>query len=568
MQINTSRFSLLQSVWTLNIFLALIYVSTFFGGIGHMKSSLLEYSDVQSDPFNGTTLPIAYVPNWLISANDDHALQFGNVGIDQFINLPSYNTGLLLISDSANKQASLSRFTFTTVYMGSYRMNYIEYDGSHMGVDIRAPLGTPIHAIANGVVVHSAFNNASGNFVTLRHDNVPVDGTTETLYSSYLHMNATAVTEGSKVQKGDIIGYVGSTGISTAPHVEFQIDNAQAPYHPYWPYTTAQATAAGLDFFGAINAWLGKENAIKYSIDPMPFVYANQNFNDSANVMVASSISVSIDGKITSGNNLSNATNGNGIVEQVAGNKTVITLADSGSAATTANTATNSSASTTTNSGTSVTVAPSASATVVTAPSNSTNDSATSASLDSIISNITTDNAGTYNDIPSGSAYYAASQYFMGKNIFPADGNGNFNPDSTMNRSDALIAIFKIFWIDTKTSNTTTFKDVFWNDPIRPYIDKAIEVWIISKNSYFRPFDAVTRAELTKMLVVASGLKILTPTANVFADVPQDSGIAPYVLTLVRTLGINQNGNFSPQTPLNKGATANLLYAVKIKTSN
>ena len=69
------------------------------------------------------------------------------------------------------------------------------------------------------------------------------------------------------------------------------------------------------------------------------------------------------------------------------------------------------------------------------------------------------------------------------------------------------------------------------------------------------------------MVVVASGLKIQTPTANVFADVPQTSGIAPYVLTFAQTIGINQSGKFNPQTPLNKGIVANLLYALKMKTN-
>ncbi len=57
--------------------------------------------------------------------------------------------------DSRDKAALLARGTYITPYMGSYRMNFREYDGSHLGVDIRAPLGTPVLSIANGVVVKS-----------------------------------------------------------------------------------------------------------------------------------------------------------------------------------------------------------------------------------------------------------------------------------------------------------------------------------------------------------------------------------------------------------------------------
>jgi murein DD-endopeptidase MepM/ murein hydrolase activator NlpD len=60
--------------------------------------------------------------------------------------------------------------------MGSYRLNYKEYDGSHNAIDIRAPIGTPVLSIANGVVVRAVESDATGNkFVVIRHDNVPIN---------------------------------------------------------------------------------------------------------------------------------------------------------------------------------------------------------------------------------------------------------------------------------------------------------------------------------------------------------------------------------------------------------
>lgn len=97
----------------------------------------------------------------------------------------------------------------------------------------------------------------TGNkYIIIRHDNVPYEGKTQTLYSSYLHLSSIDIAEGTKVKKGQMIGKVGSTGISTAPHLHFQIDRDDAPFHPYWPFTMEDARNAGLSFFDAISAGL------------------------------------------------------------------------------------------------------------------------------------------------------------------------------------------------------------------------------------------------------------------------------------------------------------------------
>ncbi len=92
-------------------------------------------------------------------------------------------------------------------------------------VDLAAPRGTPIHAAADGVVIISrgtgAWDGGYGNYVVITHDNG-----SQTLYS---HMTRTAVSSGQSVSSGDVIGYVGSTGLSTGAHLHFEVRGAANP---------------------------------------------------------------------------------------------------------------------------------------------------------------------------------------------------------------------------------------------------------------------------------------------------------------------------------------------------
>ncbi len=96
----------------------------------------------------------------------------------------------------------------------------------HDAVDLAAPRGTPIHAAASGVVTASKsnglYNGGYGNFVMISHSNG-----SQTLYS---HMSKTAVSNGEHVSQGDIIGYVGMTGLTTGPHLHFEVRGAQNPF--------------------------------------------------------------------------------------------------------------------------------------------------------------------------------------------------------------------------------------------------------------------------------------------------------------------------------------------------
>lgn len=115
--------------------------------------------------------------------------------------------------------------------------------------------------------------NADGKYVIIRHNSIGYSGNAQSnYYSSYLHLESIGVEEGVVVSKGQTIGKVGMTGITTTPHLHFQIDTGDAPFHAYWPYTFQDLRELKLDFFEAVNLGLGKENAMKYTVHPMEFV--------------------------------------------------------------------------------------------------------------------------------------------------------------------------------------------------------------------------------------------------------------------------------------------------------
>lgn len=173
------------------------------------------------------------------------------------------------------------------VYLGNYELDHQENAGSHLAVDIRVPQGTPIHAVANGIVSTVVEKNSGfGYYIVLEHPNVPdYPNTTKktTLYSTYNHLGKINVKTGQVVKKGDVIALSGNTGTSTTPHLHFQIDRKDAPWHPYWPFSSQEASQAGLSFFDAINEGLNQNKAKDYTVNPMLWVQAHLNENLSAN---------------------------------------------------------------------------------------------------------------------------------------------------------------------------------------------------------------------------------------------------------------------------------------------
>lgn len=122
----------------------------------------------------------------------------------------------------------------------------------HQGVDLAAPYGTPIVAAADGVVRFAGWHGGHGNFVRIAHDGG--------LGTGYGHMSRIIVRPGETVSQGELIGYVGSTGLSTGPHCHFEVYRGGTPIDPASASfeRTERIGGGALAKFGAMMArWVG-----------------------------------------------------------------------------------------------------------------------------------------------------------------------------------------------------------------------------------------------------------------------------------------------------------------------
>lgn len=122
----------------------------------------------------------------------------------------------------------------------------LKHNRPHLGTDYAAPYGTPIYAVGDGYVVEAAYSGGNGNYVKIKHD-----GTYQT---QYLHMQkfASGIRKGVHVQQGQVIGYVGSTGLATGPHVCFrfwkdgkQVNHLKLNFPPPAPLPASEMEAFG-----------------------------------------------------------------------------------------------------------------------------------------------------------------------------------------------------------------------------------------------------------------------------------------------------------------------------------
>ena len=101
----------------------------------------------------------------------------------------------------------------------------------HNGVDLAAAHGTPVYATADGRIGRAQWFGSYGNYVQIEHGGE--------LQTRYAHLSSYTVEAGEMVRKGDLIGYIGSTGRSTGPHLHYEVRVDGEPVDPI-PYMTPQ----------------------------------------------------------------------------------------------------------------------------------------------------------------------------------------------------------------------------------------------------------------------------------------------------------------------------------------
>jgi murein DD-endopeptidase MepM/ murein hydrolase activator NlpD len=128
------------------------------------------------------------------------------------------------------------------------------YVRMHAGVDFGAPFGSPIFAVSDGIVSFAGRHGGHGNYVRLEHGGG--------LGTGYGHMSRIAVSPGMKVQAGQVIGYVGSSGLSTGPHLHYEVYENGRTVNPLGVHFAFHTAGVGIDK-GELAAVKGKIAQLK-----------------------------------------------------------------------------------------------------------------------------------------------------------------------------------------------------------------------------------------------------------------------------------------------------------------
>ena len=107
---------------------------------------------------------------------------------------------------------------------------------AHKGIDLAMPTGTPVYATADGVVSKAEWFSSYGLYISLEHG--------ADIQTRYGHLSRLNVAAGQQIRKGDVIGYVGSTGRSTGPHLHYEVRIAGVAVNPI-PYMQAEQATQG-----------------------------------------------------------------------------------------------------------------------------------------------------------------------------------------------------------------------------------------------------------------------------------------------------------------------------------
>lgn len=124
-------------------------------------------------------------------------------------------------------KAPLDFFRISSRFSNSRYHPVLKRYRAHHGVDYAAPTGTPVKSVGDGIVIAKAYQRGGGgNYLKIKHNSVYT--------TTYMHLSrfGKGIQKGSSVRQGDIIGYVGSTGLATGPHLDYRVHKHNQPINP------------------------------------------------------------------------------------------------------------------------------------------------------------------------------------------------------------------------------------------------------------------------------------------------------------------------------------------------
>lgn len=506
-----SKFSLAFMGLTIISFLAFVDVNSIL-----YQANVLDYPE--HEPFDGTTYPIKEVPNWSKFDSSKKGLSYSELDSGDLIDIPYYdarelrtNADSLKWGDEDDNKIRNAKITYSVPYMGNYELDGNEDAGSHAAVDIKIPTGTPVFSMANGTVVKAVSQSSGfGHHIVIKHNNFPTleDSSANTvIYSSYSHLSDIQVSVGDVVSKGDQIALSGATGTATTPHLHFQIDNDLAPWHPFFPFTFQEASDAGLDFFSAVNAGLGREKALETTIHPLDYVQAYLNSKATSKSVESEKLSKKEQREKDRQERKRKKQ------EEAEGIEEVIVTEDY--------------------------IEP----TIVLAESSAT--------------------VSEFSDVTTDSPYYEAVTFLADKGIVKGYSDGTFRPDQLVNRAEALKFILEGIKADL-IRGSLPFYDVMETEWYAEYLYTGYQREIVNGNpdGSFRPQDPVNKAEFLKILFkgmqVDINPRVIQPP---YRDVSTDEWFAPY-FAYAKDLGIINGGTkkIGPSEPMTRAEVADAMY--------
>lgn len=148
-----------------------------------------------------------------------YAIPFVQDSIESFFDQSGNSLRRAFLKAPLNFNRISSRFS------GSRMHPVLKVRRPHYGVDYAAPAGTPVQSIGDGKVIFMGYSGGAGKMVKIRHNSVYT--------TAYLHLSGYGnISNGQFVEQGDVIGYVGSTGLSTGPHLDFRFYKNDQPVDP------------------------------------------------------------------------------------------------------------------------------------------------------------------------------------------------------------------------------------------------------------------------------------------------------------------------------------------------